>query len=473
MRRWRIRDLLLLGLLALCGAGTAQDDARVGIRQEASAPRAFVQGLLEVRIEAEFDLLWFREFVINTHQATLDLPIEFQVPWWDHGDAREVSESPALPTERRLRVARNGSVAMALVREDHSDPKRARLVCVLKRRIHPSQAGSFELSPSIVRVLATSGFHEDFLSGRVPKDQIEIRVASRPLTVPVDPLPDDSRPRDFGRAIGSFRLEARVLDERLLVNTPFSLEVTVRGEGNFGAFDPPLIRPSRGFHVLGRTDRISDHEATFRFDITPLTKGESVLPPITLPIFDPGPPARFRRLTTGLIRLPKIDGEGASIGDPVLVDELLREAAPGLARRSYEPASEVARDATWILSAPMAILGISALAKIGLRHRQRTAKDRHRRTAIRRFRRRVKTGEAREAFLTYLRERLSLTFQGLAGHAVDERLLREGVSAPLARTIDDLVDRLMIRAYGGSGRDVGTAELMGASEALEAELCAC
>ena len=147
-------------------------------------------------------------------------------------------------------------------------------VFVSRYRVVPRRAGTLEV-PSIRAHLKGD-------AGR-----------SRPVRVPVRPVPAEGRPSDFLGGVGPFTLRADANPRSVRVGQELEYRITVAGPAAWGmAGRPELKRFDRldiGPQVEPRPAE-SIHEPpsrTFAYTIRPTRPGEAVLPPIAIAAFDP------------------------------------------------------------------------------------------------------------------------------------------------------------------------------------------
>ena len=111
------------------------------------------------------------------------------------------------------------------------------------------------------------------------------------ISMNVLPLPD--RPAEFSGAVGKYRVKGALSSEKLVQGVPVTWTITVTGEGNSDAIGAPTIPAMSWAHVSGPEidvqQQANSQEATkiFRYTMTPLERGEQVLPSISFVYFAP------------------------------------------------------------------------------------------------------------------------------------------------------------------------------------------
>ena len=111
--------------------------------------------------------------------------------------------------------------------------------------------------------------------------------------IPVTVLPLPEQPEGFGGAVGKFRVDAKLPQDRLTQGTPVRLTVTISGEGNPNTITAPVMPELAWAHVsepeseTQQQDNTAEVSKTFSYLITPLETGEHVVPPLTFVYFAP------------------------------------------------------------------------------------------------------------------------------------------------------------------------------------------
>lgn len=155
-------------------------------------------------------------------------------------------------------------------------------VAELKTVIYPTAPGPVRIEPAKLSI--PSGF---FSSGAT--------LETEPVDLDVRPLPDGA-PEGFDGAVGRFRMDAALDNDRAEVGEPLGLTVSLRGEGNLDALPDPrwpeLPAGWRDFEQRATLDSRAeggrvDGEKRFERLLIPGQPGSSTLPPIRYVFFDP------------------------------------------------------------------------------------------------------------------------------------------------------------------------------------------
>ena len=129
-----------------------------------------------------------------------------------------------------------------------------------------------------------------FRSGR------EIVLRTEPIPLRVRPLPTEGKPADFSGAVGRFELSGTVDRRELKAGDPVTLRLVLEGEGNVKVIPAPSLDRLADFKVYESEaaestwvagDRIAGRK-TWEFVLVPTTGGEVEIPPVRIPVFDPG-----------------------------------------------------------------------------------------------------------------------------------------------------------------------------------------
>jgi len=107
------------------------------------------------------------------------------------------------------------------------------------------------------------------------------------------PLPRAGRPKNFSGAVGRFKLWANASLKSCMVGDPITLEMTVRGNGNFDRVSSPLLTSPKGWKTYTPTASfkpadISGYKGKKRFEqaIIPLEASMKKIPPVEFSYFN-------------------------------------------------------------------------------------------------------------------------------------------------------------------------------------------
>lgn len=168
-------------------------------------------------------------------------------------------------------------------------------------------------------------FNDPFFSGmrkatkNFLSDQLKINVKALP----------EPRPQGFGGAVGSFRIQADLDTNAVLVNDAVGLNVTLSGRGNFKSLKLPdltspqgvdMFKPERSESVSIRNS-IHQGRKTLTYLLVPRQAGRMVFDPVKFIYFDPST-GKYMTQSSGPIQLMVYDAEG---NQPVVTSGYSRE----------------------------------------------------------------------------------------------------------------------------------------------------
>ncbi len=130
---------------------------------------------------------------------------------------------------------------------------------------------------------------EDFFgSGRL----VSVTVRAEPVTIEVQPLPEEGKPKEFAGAIGHFTLDVNAIPVETTVGEPITLTMTVKGTGNLEAVaSPSIVGDTRHFKVYEpkpRQDQTTQEaQKTFEQVLIPTDSSVTEIPAVQFSFFDP------------------------------------------------------------------------------------------------------------------------------------------------------------------------------------------
>ncbi len=269
----------------------------------------------------------------------------------------------------------------------------------------PLQAGRQTLGPVTMKISVREpvartqrGFFDDGFFGGGLLDEflgrfqvVEREIVSNPLTLEVQPLPDEGRPASFAGAVGQYALRASIQPADVQAGSAVTLTATLEGQGNIGAvslslptntpemrvYDPKATRDVgvNGTLLVGRRE--------YTQMLIPITEAVREVPAITFAYFDParkeyvqlqqGPfPLRVTPAPAGS-EMQIVDFRPAAVGAGTV--KVLAEDILGLKTRTNGTAiTRRAVHDTWCLAGLAAppVVWLGALAVARRRERLRT-----------------------------------------------------------------------------------------------------
>jgi len=120
-------------------------------------------------------------------------------------------------------------------------------------------------------------------------------VASSPVEIEVEPLPDAGKPADFAGAVGNYEISAMLDKPAVKTNEAVTLKVVVRGTGNLRVLSTPKLDLPQDFETYDPkidqsikydNNRVSGSK-TFEYVLVPRSAGDIELKPVRLSFFEP------------------------------------------------------------------------------------------------------------------------------------------------------------------------------------------
>jgi hypothetical protein len=194
---------------------------------------------------------------------------------------------------------------------------------VLHQIVFPLTPGRVKIEPATLHYSVPVAFQ--FFS-----QEERYSLQSGAAMLQVNPLPEAGRPSVFGGAIGhGLGLARRVSPAAGKVGEPFTVEVSLSGEGNVALWPAPEVRWSPGTRAYpDRTDeRLVPVEGrmagtkTFRYLLVPDSAGSLILPTVTYDVFDPSA-GTYAVLSAPGVSLPVArsgEGSAARVSPPPLM----------------------------------------------------------------------------------------------------------------------------------------------------------
>ncbi|MDY0061537.1 MAG: BatD family protein [Myxococcota bacterium] len=323
--------------------------------------------------------------------------------------------------------------------------------------------------------------------------------------VEVLPLPEVGRPAEFGGAVGSFQVSARLDRSATRLHEPVTLTVTVEGTGNLRGFklSPPRLPAGLEAYAPTTEDRLAyDAQGLLagqkRLEqiLAPQQPGQHTLSPVRFAFFDPLA-QEYRvvqseplSLTVEDSPVPARAGAAAGVGpqaglEPISLPDLLpiRPGGQPLLPGAQQPAPLPERPLFWAAFALPPVLVLLLLLRDGLRRsRQRHERQLRvrgaRRTAGQRLQQAARGphglfwGEVASLVHDYLQDRSGEPTRGLTREDLRELLTRvQGYPAATVARLIHLLEDADLARFGGGGLPTtipeAEAEVAGLLDELE------
>lgn len=184
---------------------------------------------------------------------------------------------------------------------------------IRKTQLIPLQAGTIDLDPVEVENtvhFVKGGKQETRRSGNPLKDLFDqlsddnamgpeveenVTLDTKPVSITVKPLPEESKPADYNGAVGSFTVRASLANKSIPAGEEATLDLIVKGKGNLPVITAPRVQwpaGTEGFDPtakedINKTTVPMSGSKTFSYIFTPDTPGHYTIPAISFPYFDP------------------------------------------------------------------------------------------------------------------------------------------------------------------------------------------
>lgn len=351
----------LVDLLAdpKAGAGAKADEfvrARVRVETIAARPRVFAGETLSTGVRVWIEREFAAQNLLQISARQLDLPVQVLAPWLE----REARPAPSGPS---LKLALGEQVIDARRLEPREFEGRTYVGVEAACRVLVERLGELRLDAPQVRLVYATEFRSTLLTDREPGDTRVAVVVGEPASFLVEALPDQGRPLEFGGAIGVFELSAAVDRDELRVGETFRLTLAIRGEGNFGRFEPPALDRLADFRLVGRLAKPSADELVVTYDLAPLSRRVFETPRVELAYFDPRPPSSYNVATAAALplRVSAVDGSPRGATSPATVP--------------YEPPGIAAAGSLFVLAAVLVGLAVAFVVGVVALLRRRSRKS--------------------------------------------------------------------------------------------------
>ena len=269
----------------------------------------------------------------------------------------------------------NEAILRAVQRRDEVHDGKTFGVVAVELRLGPKRAGVLELPGPRLRHRAAGSFRDDFINGRTPLDPIDVEVQGDPVQLVVQELPAEGRPEDFGGAVGSFVVAARLLDDEAPEDARIQMELVVRGDGALDGFVAPRQQLA-DFFVLGQLERAAADARIVRYELEARRAGLTSAPSLRFCAFVPEE-GRYVTLTTAPIpcTIGAPTGAAADAAPTSTGDET--EPRLALAQRQFVdilPAANLPTDrgrtSPWLVAAALAAPWCAVAMAFALRRRR-------------------------------------------------------------------------------------------------------
>ena len=389
------------------------------------------------------------------------------------------------------------------------DGRRYTVARIKKMVLFPTGPGEKEVGPLVLECRVQTGRRSwdpfgsrdpfrGIFSGDIFAREVTRQVASNPLRVEVQPLPQEGRPPEFQGAVGDFSISGHLDKSEVKANEALSFKVRISGSGNLAGLSEPRIEFPSSFEVyppkmeqqIRRDPDGISGEKTFEYVLIPRSPGPVRLGPVQLAYFDPVSDAyRISRGSEVPVNVAPGDhlAEAANAGlsrqEVKLLGQDIRFIKIGSGPFHKIGDSILTVTGFWI---PFSLPLLCLLGAVGYRRHQMRLRGDVAYARARRARRvsRKRLAQARvhldqgaeqefypavgQALMGYLADKLNVAQAGMVSQEVKESLRARGVSEEsVARYFDCLqICDLKQFAPSSSGREEMRDLMAGAREAV-------
>jgi len=145
---------------------------------------------------------------------------------------------------------------------------------------------------SFGRSIFDDDFFNSFFSRTTEK---AVKLTSPEQKMRVLPLPVSGRPKDFGGAVGRFRLSSTASPKSSMVGDPITIKISVKGKGNFDRVSSPVLSSLEGWKTYTPVASFMPADSAgykgkkqFEQAIIPLDASIKKIPALTFSYFDIG-----------------------------------------------------------------------------------------------------------------------------------------------------------------------------------------
>ena len=416
-------------------------------RTSGNVPTVVARARIDTSLEVNFQALALPETVFVGQQANYEVAVFLNETVRDRLRRNPTFFPPDMQSMLAYDLPTRGEVPRRRVGSRCFD------ALVYQRALFPLMPGRFAIPPA--QLVYSLPLSASFFSR---EETHELQTDST-IIVAVE-APKTGRPSDFGGAVGSLRVRARLDTTTARVGDPVVLTVHVSGTGNVKLFPRPAVSIPWATLVNGdervKVDSVSRRIGGFKeFDwvLTPHLAGELDLPPIRYSYFNPDA-RRYEVATTSPARVRIRPGTLAS-GDTARTEPVL---ALRTRYRGSQPRPPNESPVFWLL------LALAPIPALSLEVRQRRARAmaadpsgarrsaHHLEFLARASRTPVNPAALRRAFTGALADRLALGAESFARPgALARSLRRRGVSTDAALDAERFLRLLDEAAFSAHG----------------------
>lgn len=176
---------------------------------------------------------------------------------------------------------------------------------VYKNQLYPQHSGDITITPAHFEVVYTTPGAERDPFGQMFGYQEHKTLKAPAVTIHVDALPQEDRPKSFSGGVGHFTMTSSISSTELNTNEPITLKLDISGSGNMKLIKTPDVKWPEGFESYDpkvsnsyqTTDSGMSGTKSIEYMAIPREPGDYTLPPVTLTYYDSDAGA-YKTLTT-------------------------------------------------------------------------------------------------------------------------------------------------------------------------------
>ena len=176
---------------------------------------------------------------------------------------------------------------------------------VYKNQLYPQHSGDITITPAHFEVVYTTPGAERDPFGQMFGYQEHKTLKAPAVTIHVDALPQEDRPKSFSGGVGHFTMTPSISSTELNTNEPITLKLDISGSGNMKLIKTPDVKWPEGFESYDpkvsnsyqTTDSGMSGTKSIEYMAIPREPGDYTLPPVTLTYYDSDAGA-YKTLTT-------------------------------------------------------------------------------------------------------------------------------------------------------------------------------
>lgn len=189
-----------------------------------------------------------------------------------------------------------------------------------KYALFPTQTGELTIGRALIRttVASRNNSRDPFdVFGNVFGRGTDVTVRSKPITINVNPLPNEGKPRDFSGTVGKFSITSTIDKREVEVNQPVTIVLKITGVGNVKSVAEPKMPELPDFRIyrsssnenMTKLNDLLGGTKVFEEVFIPGRPGEQEIPAISYTYFDPEV-GKYRTIKTKPYNIKVLKPEG-------------------------------------------------------------------------------------------------------------------------------------------------------------------